>query len=282
MSEIGQAPLGAEPVASGDSTPNSTPNTPSVASGPDSGSQTAAELQADGLYRVPGQDKPVKLSDYVRGFQSQATRASQRAAELERKLQEREAALARYEQGQRQQGQQGQAPAQPGMIQQLESLPYLSGKEAAQVVQSISAEINMRDQVLLAMAKQLQAIQQTVKPMYESSATTAFDTKINGWLQAGGYPQEYSDLAKELYLGYEPGPELDQEFPQILAQRIATVEAALDRKRKQAAEQARRNPFVPGKGGQAQPSKPFGLKPNNNARADADAIWEAIQTGQLT
>jgi len=280
MSDVNAgAPLGAEPVVSSGSNSTSTPNTPSVSSEP-----SFVEIKEDGLYKFPGQDKPVKPSDYVRGFQSQATKASQRAAELERKLQEREAAIQRYEADRTRQAQTQRQDNNPAndVLANLESMPYLSGQDAATVVRSIAQEFNGRDQITIAILKQLQAIQQVVKPLYETNATSQFEGKISGWLREGNYPEEYKDLATELYLGYEPGPELDREFPRILQERIAQVESALDKKRKAAAEQARRAPFVPGRGGVSHPSKPLSLDPRNSARADADAIWDAIQIGSGT
>jgi hypothetical protein len=272
------APLGAEVVTpAADSTPapdssaNSTP--------------TPIKLSPDSMVEGPD-GKPVKYSDYlnghVRGFQAQATKASQRAAELERKLAESDAARQRYEAAQRQATRPGAGNAQADPFAELRSLPYLSGEDAARVVGSIANEINVRDQVLIATLKQLQAIQKVVQPLYQTSATSAFDSKIAGWIKAGGYPEEYTDLAKELYLGYEPSDELDQEFPRILAERIQQVTSAHERLRKANADAARRLPFVPGRGGNAGPSKPLALKPSNSAAEDAAALWEALQADQRT
>jgi hypothetical protein len=271
-----QAPLGAEAV-----TPTAPASTGAPSTAPAASEPSFVEIKEDGLYKFPGQDKPVKPSEYVRGFQSQATKASQKAAELERKLQEREAALARYEQERARQNQ-----AQPGNeanpLAGLESLPYLSGKDAAAVVRSIGTEFQTRDQITLGILKELQALRQVVKPIYESNQTTAFSQKISGWLKEGDYPEEYQTLAEELYLGYEPGPDLDREFPRILSERIAQVETALDKKRRLAADAARRAPFVPGKGGTAVPSQPQRFDPRRSAQQEAADLWDSIQVGAGT
>lgn len=274
MSDTTQAPLGAEPVSSSSTSTStgSTPNTPSVDS---SASTSPVRLTPDTMVDIDG--KPVKFSDHVRGFQSQATRASQRAAELERKLAEREQAIERYERQQRQ-GPQG---PQGDPLAGLREMPYLDGNAAASIVQSFAAEFNQRDQILLGALKQLQKIQQIVGGLHESSATQSFDAKISGWLRDGGYPDEYGDLAKEIYLAYE-GDDLDNEFPRIFAARVSQIEAAQEKRRQVKAEQARRAPFVPGRGGNAQPSKPLTLDPRNSARADAEALWESMQFGSGT
>lgn len=270
------APLGAEVVTTSQETSTS-PGSPTNTAPAE---PTVLELTPDSLIKGPD-GKPVKYNDYlnsqVRGFQATATKASQRAAELERRLQEREAAIQRAEQERQRASRQGDPSQNP--LAGLETLPYLTGQDAAAVVRSIGAEFQTRDQVLYEFAKQLKAIQEVVKPMYESTQTTAFESKIAGFLKEGNHPEEYKDLASELYLGYEPGPDLDREFPRILSERISQVEAALDRKRKAAAESARRAPFVPGKGGVGTPSRPLQLAPNRSAAQEAAELWEQIQIG---
>lgn len=274
------APLGAVAVDSSSSStasPNTTA-TPSTQS-----TQATAdpiEINPDGMYRIPGVEKPVKFSDHVRGFQAQATKASQRAAELERKLQESERQRQRFEQERHQQPQQNQP--QGDVLADMRSKPYLSGEELAGAFTSVAAEINARDQITIAILKQLKAMQQVLSPMYESTQNQAFSGKIGNWLQAGGYGEEYRDIAEELYLAYEPGQELDEAFPELLKQRISQVEQALERKRRVAAESARRAPFVPGRGGNAAPSRPFQPNPRNTARQDVDELWDSIQVGPGT
>jgi hypothetical protein len=226
--------------------------------------------------------KPVKFSDHVRGFQSQATKASQRAAELERKLAEREQAIQRYEQQQRQSQTQAQRPGQQAdMFAGLRQEPYLTGEMAAGVFQGIVQELNTRDQYIMGILKAVQKLNGIVSGLNENHTNSQFDSKISRWLQEGGYPQEYSDLAKEVYLAYE-GTDLDAEFPQIFKNRVEQVEKAWEAKRRQNAEAARRRPFVPGKGGEAQPSAPLKLNVKNSARQDADELWEQLQFGQGT
>lgn len=276
MSDTFNAPIGAEPVNT--QTENQSNTTPNPASEPQ-----AIELKDDSLVRIPGVDKPVKWTDHVRGFQSQATKASQRAAELERKYNEAQQAIQRYEQQQRQAQaqQQPQQNPQGDFIGKLRSEPYLTGDMAAKVVENIITELNTRDQYTLAMLKEMKRLRDIVGGLNETSVMSGFDQKIGKWLDEGGYPKEYADLAKEIYLAYE-GDDLDNEFPQIFKARVEQIEAAFEAKRRQAADAARKAPFVPGKGGTATPNKPLSLKVGNSAREDAEALWESMQFGQGT
>src|SRR5690242_20616860 len=58
---------------------------------------TVYEVDDDTLIRPKGSDKPIKFSEHVKGFQANYTKAAQRAAQLERQLQEREQRLQQIE-----------------------------------------------------------------------------------------------------------------------------------------------------------------------------------------
>jgi hypothetical protein len=241
------------------------------------------ELDDNAVIRFKGSDKPIPVKD-VRGFQAQFTRASQRAAELERQLQARQAQIQQYEReraaaAQRQSQSQGQSQAD--VFAALRELPYLDGQTAVQVVEGITNEIRQRDRVLLAALQQMQKMQQVLGRLNETHTNAGFDAKINKWLTDGGYPVEAADLAKEIYLAYE-GDNLDQEFPEIFKNRWEQVVRAIEAQRAAKVAQNRRNPFVPGKGGQAGPNRPLQPNPAATAAETADMLWEAMQTGNLT
>lgn len=274
MNDVVAAPTGAEPAAN--------PTLGSEAPAPAAPAEpTAFDLADDSLIRIKGSDKPVKFSDHVRGFQSQATKASQRAAELERKLAEREQAIQRYEQQQRQAQSQSQSAQVQDTLSALRQAPYISGEQAAQIVGSIASELGVRDQYILQAYKEIKRLRDVVGGLHESSTTSSFDSKISKWLTEGGYPVEFTDLAKEIYLAYE-GDDLDAEFPNIFRQRYEQIQAAIEGQRRAAAEKAKRVPFVPGKGAAPGPSKPLTLNPRNSASQDAEALWEQIQLGSGT
>jgi hypothetical protein len=227
----------------------------------------------DALVKYPGTDKPVPFKN-LRNFQAQWTRESQRRAEVERKLAERDAQLQRYEQERQAAARQGAAKqgGQSDVYEALRQLPYLDGEAAVQVVQKIQQDFAARDNILLQMAQRMQAMQRTLGQVNETYTNQGFDSKISRWLSEGNYPQEYSDLAKEIYLAYE-GDDLDYEFPRIFAERVEQIEKAFEARRNAKVQAQRQNRFVPGKGGVAGPSKPLTFKGGESAKEIADALF---------
>lgn len=263
-----------------------TPFGPATTSNPSTDSQAAEptvyDLDENALIRVKGSDKPVKFGEYGRSFQAQFTKASQKAAQLERELAARQAKLDAYERERQEASRQVPNQNQPDVYDQLRQLPYLSGEDAAGVVQSIGEQFKQRDMVLLATLKKLQQMEQIVGGLHQTSTNAAFDSKIGNFLKDGGYGEELRDIATELYLAYEPGPELDEAFPRLLDERVKQVEAYAEARRRTALERARRQPFVPGRGGQAGPNKPLQLDPRANAAETAAALWDRLQPGSET
>lgn len=257
----GAAPIGTEP--SGGGTP--TPAEPSI-----------IDVDDNALIRVKGSEKPVKFGDHVKGFQSQFTKASQEAARLKSALQEREARIQQFERERQQAAQrqnEGQNQGQGNdMLAQLRELPYLSGEQAVGVVQAISQQIQQRDQILLGALKTIQKLQGVVGGLHESHSTSAFDGKINRWLTEGDYPPEIADWAKEVYLAYE-GDDLDSQFPEILRSRWEQLNKVMEGRKAAQVAAARKSPFVPGRGGNANPSKPLEIKGDSSSRDLADQLF---------
>lgn len=233
------------------------------------------------LIRVKGSDKPVKFVDHVRGFQSQFTKASQRAARLEQELQRERAARQAFEQERRAQPQISQQQVQNDPFAAIESLPYLSGKEASQVMRQIVAQIGdgtqQRDRVLLAALNKIKDMESRYGVLAETHASQTFESKINRWLEEGGYDKGLAGFAKHVYLSYEPGPELDEEFPQILKERVEEAQKVFEGQRTQKLNQARRQPFVPGKGAHVGPSKALEIRPDASPAEVADMLWESVR-----
>lgn len=265
---MSDAPIGLEPSNNGDSAPEQV-QTPDPGQAP-----TPLELAEDTLIRLKGQEKPVKFGEHVKGFQSQFTRASQEAARLKRELEQERQTRQRYEQ--ERQRQAGQQNGQPDVFDALAQLPYLSGKDAVEMVKQISSAVGQRDQVIIALAKKVQSMEQSLGGISENHSNQLFDAKISKWVQDGGYPPEAAELAKEVYLAYE-GEDLDNEFPTIFANRWAQVEKMIEARKQAKIAAARKAPFVPGKGGQGTPSKPFEIKANASAREVADDLWPTWQ-----
>lgn len=256
---------------------------------------TPIELSDESLVKLPGMEKPVKYGEHYRGLQANQTRATQEAANLRRQyeqaqyaLQQREQLLRQYEGAirQQQQGQGGQGQKQ-SVIDKLRSLSYLSGEEAAAVVEDLTGrfgqydqELQRRDLALVMLHKQLQDLKKNVGVFNEQRVNQDFEGKIGRWIGDLGLPPEAKEFASELYLAYE-GDDLDNEFPNILKSRweqLAGAIRAMDRKK---VEEARRLPFVPNKGGTASPSRPLnqGFK---SARQIAEEMWPMVEGASET
>lgn len=244
-------------------TPSGAGNEPSV-----------IDVDDNALIRIKGQDKPIKFSEYGRNFQSQFTKASQRAAQLQRELEQERQARQQYERQVRE-----AAQVQPGrsegadVFAQLEALPYLDGKQAAMVVRSIADQIGQRDQVLLATLKQLSEMQRIVQGLHGERQGSALNAKIANFVKEGGYPAEITEWAKKLYLAYE-GDDLDDEFPAILKEEYENMARTFEAQRAAKVRSAREGRFqLPGKGDNTGPSKPFQIKANASPSEIADALF---------
>lgn len=238
---------------------------------------TVLDLDENALIRIKGQDKPIKFGEYGRNFQSQFTKASQKAAQLQRELQARDAKLAQLEQ-ERQLA--AQRPGQPGgqddIYSQLSSLPYLDGPTAVKVVQSIGQQMQQRDQILMGTLQKLKSLADVVERLNETHANTSFDSKIDKWLTENNWSPDLRDLAKEVYLAYT-GDDLDIEFPRIFASRVEQMRKAFEAERQAAIRAAKPAPFIPGKGGKTGPSKPLDIKADASAKDIADQMWNLFQ-----
>lgn len=231
------------------------------------------DLDENALIRIKGQEKPVKFGEYGRNFQSRWTQEAQKRALLEKQLQERDARLQQIEAAQRQSQQTG---GNEDVFAALRALPYLSGEDAVGVVQAIAGQIQQRDQVLVQALNKIKSLESIVKTINQSYQSTGFESKLDGWFKEHGWNPEFRELAKEIYMAWE-GDDLDQEFPRIFSSRIEQIERALEAQRQAKLRQSRPQPFVPGQGGKAGPSKPLQFKADASAREIADQMWPLFQ-----
>jgi hypothetical protein len=253
----------ADPGASLGSDPNATPAAPSV-----------IDLTDDSRIRFDG--KETKFSDF-RNFQSQYTKASQEAARLRQEIARRDQLAQQQEtqrqaEARRQAGQQGKS-----ILDELRTLPYLDGPAAAQLAERIAGDFAARDQVLLAALTKMQQMERIVSQLNDNYVGSSFESKIAQWVKDLGLPSEANEAAKIFYLAHE-GEDLDQQFPDMfraywegLQRQFAATNAA-----KVAA--ARKQPFIPGRGATAGPTKPLQLDPKASAAQTADALWESLQS----
>lgn len=252
-----------------------------------SAAPTPIELKDDSFVKIPGMEKPVKYGEHYRGLQGQLTKASQRAAELERRYAEAQARLEERERALQRTSQPQQTPQNPalGLVDKLRELPYLTGAEAAEAIQSVigqvgqfGTELQRRDLALQVLYHQLKATRDMVNNLQSNHTNSAFENKISRWVGELGLPPEAKELAQEIYLAYE-GDDLDSEFPNILRNRWDQLMSIARATEKARVDNARRLPFVPGKGGQGVPSKPLQDKLAKASPAQvADELWDAMQS----
>lgn len=227
------------------------------------------DVADDTLISIKGQEKPVKFGEHVRGFQSQFTKATQELARYKAALQERDQKIKAFQDAQKRTTQ----PQQPDPLSQLGEKPYLTGQEAADMVNQFRGELQRRDQIVVAALRELVAMKQVLGGLHDNHTNSAFDAKINKWLTDGGYPAEAADFAKELYLAYEPGNGLDEEFPTILKTRWEQLNKVVEASRQAKLRAARQPAFVPGRGGEARPSKQLEIKPEATSKDIAELLW---------
>ncbi len=272
----------------------------SVGSGGDSGGGAApqhVEISNDSYIKVPGSDKPVKYSDYIGGYVSKAdfTRAQQQAAaerqRLERASQEQEARFraAASRIMQRIGGNQGPDPnSLESTLSQLESREYVDGKTAAGIVRNLvqtsvlplAQAIRQRDQALGLMFKRLQALDGTVGTIRNRTVEGDFKTRVANAKQSltsAGFADDpvLDEMVQDFYAAYE-GPDLDQELPGVIRNRLSALRnyfRALDKKEAETARHQRLG--LPGKGGAAAPGRPL-RKGFQSPQQIADELWPGI------
>lgn len=255
----------------------------SVSTTPSTGAAGAAsviDVSDDAMVRIGGQKDPVKFGEYHRGLQGQLTKANQSRAEFERQLSEakrslaeREAALRRYQEA----GGQGQNQPGNAYLESLKGKTYISGSDMAEIVGGFQSAISARDNALVAIYKKLEAMGGTVSSFTQAKREQDLTSKIGQFLKEGGYDEGYRDFATELYTAYE-GEDLDREFPTILKNRLeqlTKLQRAIDQKK---VADAKRTPFIPGRGGQGTPSGQLKPKGFQDAKAISDSMWDALQS----
>lgn len=292
--KTGAVPIGAELVSGGNGSERQ-PGVPGSIHG-----SAPVDLNDDSMVRIPGQDQPVRYGDLYKRLQGDYTKKTQAAAAAEKKLRADQQAWQQSRQQQEdslrstaaallQRQQQGNAPAGGDFMAKLEAAPYLDGKTAAQILRTIQTEgfgnvvkaIQDRDTVMTQQNSRIVQLERIVQQLSGVHQGSALDSRIGAVLKDLDIPEEAADWAKEIYSAYE-GDDLDEQFPQILQERWTQLEQ-LQRRRNQARVDAnRRQPFLPGKGGNGTAAKPIQMRGDENAREMADLLWDQIGATEKT
>lgn len=233
------------------------------------------------LLRVKGSDKPVKLGDHVKGFQSQFTKASQEAARLKKEIEKRDGELSRIREAATGNRNDPNANAGAEMLSNIESMHFIDGKTMGAVLKDLQGGIKERDMVQLAVLQKLKALESTLSNLNGVHVNQSHETKLKGWLSEGGYdaedPNTY-ELADIIYRGYE-GENLDDEFPAIFNARWKQMQAAIQKRADRERERKRNLPFTPGRGGNAGPGKAQGLTGKETPKELSNIFWDRFNGG---
>ena len=283
---VGSAPLGTEPVSGArGSTGASSTGAAGALNQPAAGAPIS--LSDDTMVVPPGAKDPVRYGDYYRNFQSQFTRKAQEAAEARKQIQAAQRRIQELEAGRNVQQQQAQPNKLQALAQQLQSLTYLNGEQAAGVVNTVlgemqaqAGELRRRDMALALMYNRMKQMGEVLDQLHGRTSETDFNTKIAGFVKQAGLPQRATEWAKTYYVAHE-GADLDREFPRMLKEAWNNLQAIQNEERTQRAQQARQAPFVPGKGGNGTASRPLSnLTSRSSARDIANALWPSMVDGE--
>lgn len=274
------APIGAEPTS----------NVTSL----DEGGQSAIDISDDTLLNIQGHDGPVKYSDLFKSQQADYTRKTQTLAEERRQWESERSKTNEELNSQKAQLRQlateimqarNQAAAGPDLGSQIASMKYIDGQTGAAMLKAFQEDglkpivnaIKQRDEKINLLTGQLAQVNSVVQQLQGTHSSAQFDRLVDSAMKEAGLPASASEFAKDVYLSYEPGPQLNAEFPRLLKERWETVTGAFEQSRKEKAEAAKRDLMFPGKGGTGAAANPLGLKGNENPREAADALWERLQ-----
>lgn len=283
----GGAPSGGNP-SGGQPTGNNQPASGNSGGQPNSGGAptTASEpLEWDDnrQFRVKGKDQPISAKDYVRGFQSQATKANQELARIKKEHAAAQQQLQRFQQAGQGQNPQGGNQQGDAMLGEIESAPFIDGKQMGAIVRDFQAGIRERDQIVYAALNRLSQMEQVLGQLHGTNLNQQHEGKLKTWLKGVGLDgdQDAFELADIIYRGYE-GDNLDEEFPQIFEQRWKQMQGVVQRRIVAERQRQRQLPWVPGKGGNAGPGQPQGLTGRESPKELADIFFKRYGGGSET
>jgi hypothetical protein len=133
-------------------------------------SPSFTNITPDTLIRVPGSDKPVKFSDYQKGYIPRAdtenlVRQIVTAATAGRQV--------------RQPPQQSQLPQRPDPLAELESRALIDGKTAAQLARDFRSGLSTRDKVIQKLQQQVQQLSGHVTGGRTEQLNRDFDSELD-------------------------------------------------------------------------------------------------------
>jgi hypothetical protein len=174
---------------------------------------------------------------------------------------------------QQQHSQQPQVDPAHAVLSKIRSLSYLSGEEAAGVLEQFVSANRQQQTIAYLLAKRIADLEQSLSGVRGDWANNTFQSKIAKVREQLEIPEDWQQNLEELYLAYE-GDDLDQQFPEIAKKWYERTTSTFAKLEKARLEAARKTPFIPGKGGQGTPSKPLQLTGAESASEQADKVGQ--------
>ena len=185
------------------------------------------------------------------------------------------------------QQQQQQAGQQQSLVEQLQSMPYLDGKTAAQLVERIvgdgispmQQQLQQSQQLIAQLHQQNQTLQNQFGQNQGKQAERELEAKFTELRTQHNLPDDeaVTEFMRDVYFSHE-GDALSEKYPDMLGQRLDGLRKAFRDMDRRAAAKAKESPF-PSRGGESSltSGKTGGYK---DPQARADELWPMINPGQ--
>ena len=225
--------------------------------------------------------KTQALAEERKAWDSQRTQQAQQLQQYANQLKQQQQ---QYQQSQQQQEQAGQ---QQSLVEQLQSMPYLDGKTAAQLVERIvgdgispmQQQLQQSQQLIAQLHQQNQALQNQFGQNQGKQAERELEAKFTEVRTQHNLPDDeaVNEFMRDVYFSHE-GDDLSEKYPDMLGQRLDGLRKAFRDMDRRAAVKAKESPF-PSRGGESSltSGKTGGYK---DPQARADELWPMINPGQ--
>ena len=225
--------------------------------------------------------KTQALAEERKAWDSQRTQQAQQLQQYANQLKQQQQ---QYQQSQQQQQQSGQ---QQSLVEQLQSMPYLDGKTAAQLVERIMGDgispmqqqLQQSQQLIAQLHQQNQTLQNQFGQNQGKQAERELEAKFTELRTQHNLPDDeaVTEFMRDVYFSHE-GDDLSEKYPDMLGQRLDGLRKAFRDMDRRAAVKAKESPF-PSRGGESSltSGKTGGYK---DPQARADELWPMINPGQ--
>jgi hypothetical protein len=206
------------------------------------GTGTPISLTPDSLVIPPGAKAPIKYSEYIGGYMPKAEYDTWQTTrtEAEKRLIAEAARLDR----QAERSRRTEDPP-PDPFKSVEDLELVDGKTLAQLARQgfggVAKQIGDQQRMILTLQKQITDVAKSTKSYHTERNERDYYKRIDDAVSALAVDPEIAkmtefpemrELAQDIYGSFEPGAELDQKLPTLLAGRIEKLRAifrAMDR-----------------------------------------------------